>query len=216
MEFPRQEYWSWLSFPAPGYLPNAGIEPMPPAMAGGFLFLTTEPLRSPCMCIPDQMCVHTYTESGRSAGLILHPQLHNVLFSHFHNISHFTTQGHTMQDTGHPLTNGAPNGFCHLFGWLNAPGTKPSALHTSSCLVTQQPLKKALWWGNWGLWKITCSHTPGMGQLVHQTKMPGLFNNRHPHPTPPACHGGRNSDSRWCTESQATETYVSFLLKVRR
>ena len=25
--FPRQEYWSGLSFPSPGHLPNPGIEP---------------------------------------------------------------------------------------------------------------------------------------------------------------------------------------------
>ena len=38
--FPRQEYWSGLSFPSPGDLPNPGIEPMSPALAGGFF--TTE------------------------------------------------------------------------------------------------------------------------------------------------------------------------------
>ena len=31
MEFPRQEYWSGLSFPTPGDLPNPGIEPVSPA-----------------------------------------------------------------------------------------------------------------------------------------------------------------------------------------
>ena len=38
---PRQEYWSGLPFPSPGDLPNLGIEPMSPAVAGGFF--TTEP-----------------------------------------------------------------------------------------------------------------------------------------------------------------------------
>ena len=36
---PRQEYWSGLTFPSPGYLPDPGIEPasLPsPALAGGF------------------------------------------------------------------------------------------------------------------------------------------------------------------------------------
>ena len=42
MGFPRQEYWSGLPFPSPGYLPNPGIEPVPPALAGGFF--TAEPL----------------------------------------------------------------------------------------------------------------------------------------------------------------------------
>ena len=31
MEFSRQEYWSGLSFPSPGDLPNPGIEPRSPA-----------------------------------------------------------------------------------------------------------------------------------------------------------------------------------------
>ena len=34
--FPRQVYWSRLLFPTPGDLPNPGIEPMSPALAGGF------------------------------------------------------------------------------------------------------------------------------------------------------------------------------------
>ena len=36
MGFPRQEYWSGLLCPSPGDLPNPGIEPMFPALAGGF------------------------------------------------------------------------------------------------------------------------------------------------------------------------------------
>ena len=34
--FPRQEYWSGLPFPSPVYLPNPGIEPISPALAGRF------------------------------------------------------------------------------------------------------------------------------------------------------------------------------------
>ena len=30
MEFSRQEYWSGLPFPSPGYLPNPGIDPGSP------------------------------------------------------------------------------------------------------------------------------------------------------------------------------------------
>ena len=46
--FCRQEHWSGLPFPPPGYFPNAGIQPispMSPALAGGFL--TTEPPGKP-------------------------------------------------------------------------------------------------------------------------------------------------------------------------
>ena len=42
MGFPRQEYWSGLPFPSPGDLPNLGIEPASPTLAGEFF--TTEPL----------------------------------------------------------------------------------------------------------------------------------------------------------------------------
>ena len=41
MGFFRQEYWSGLPFPSPGDLPNPGIKPVFPALAGGFF--TTEP-----------------------------------------------------------------------------------------------------------------------------------------------------------------------------
>jgi len=42
MEFPRQEYWSGLSFPSPGDSPYLGIELVSPSLAGGFF--TSEPL----------------------------------------------------------------------------------------------------------------------------------------------------------------------------
>ena len=40
MGFPRQEYWSGLPFPPPRDLPDPGIKPMSPALAGEFF--TTE------------------------------------------------------------------------------------------------------------------------------------------------------------------------------
>ena len=43
--FPRQEYWSGLSFFPPGDLPHLRINPVSPALAGGFF--TTEPLGKP-------------------------------------------------------------------------------------------------------------------------------------------------------------------------
>ena len=42
MEFPRQESWSGLPFPFLGDLPDPGIEPGSPALAGSFF--TTKPL----------------------------------------------------------------------------------------------------------------------------------------------------------------------------
>jgi len=43
--FPRQEYWSQLPFPSTGELPEPGIKPASPALAGRFY--TTEPSGSP-------------------------------------------------------------------------------------------------------------------------------------------------------------------------
>ena len=48
VEFPRQENWSGLPCPSPGYLPNSGIRPASPvvsALAGKFF--TTEPQGKP-------------------------------------------------------------------------------------------------------------------------------------------------------------------------
>ena len=42
MGFSRQEDWNGLTFPPPGDLPNPGIEPSSPALAGGF-FITEPP-----------------------------------------------------------------------------------------------------------------------------------------------------------------------------
>ena len=41
MGFPRQKYWSGLPFPSPGDFHSPWIEPVSPALAGGFF--TTEP-----------------------------------------------------------------------------------------------------------------------------------------------------------------------------
>ena len=41
MGFPRQEYWNGLPFPIPGDLPNPGIEPASPALAGRFFIIGT-------------------------------------------------------------------------------------------------------------------------------------------------------------------------------
>ena len=42
MDFSRQEYWSRVPFPFPGYFSNPGIEPVSPALAGRF-FTTESP-----------------------------------------------------------------------------------------------------------------------------------------------------------------------------
>ena len=50
--FPRQEYWNGLPFPAPGVLPDPGIESLCPALAGGF-FATWEALKTINSTLPN-------------------------------------------------------------------------------------------------------------------------------------------------------------------
>ena len=52
--FPRQEYCSELSFPSPTDLPNPGIEPLSPGLAGGFFI--TEPSGKPILSIVVCIC----------------------------------------------------------------------------------------------------------------------------------------------------------------
>ena len=47
MGFSRPDYWNGLPFASPGDLPDPGIKPTSPALAGGFF--TTEPLGKPCL-----------------------------------------------------------------------------------------------------------------------------------------------------------------------
>ena len=47
MGFSRQEYWTGFPLPPPGNLPDPGMEHASVTLAGGFFFLTIEPLGKP-------------------------------------------------------------------------------------------------------------------------------------------------------------------------
>ena len=47
MEFSRQEYWSGLLFPIPGYLPDSGIESGSPALQAVYHPLIAQLLKNP-------------------------------------------------------------------------------------------------------------------------------------------------------------------------
>ena len=80
--FFRQEYWSGLPFPSPGDLPDPGIKPKSPAVAGGSF--TTEPLRKPTTQlrhpqIPKMKLKNSVQLNLQSAGVPLIPfQVINV------------------------------------------------------------------------------------------------------------------------------------------
>ena len=79
MGFSRQEYWSGLPCPSPGYLPNPGVEPasfMSPALAGGF-FTTSTSLGSPLIyqileySVPRYLSkIHVHTTLGYRLGYV--------------------------------------------------------------------------------------------------------------------------------------------------
>ena len=62
MGFSRQEYWSGLPFPAPGHLPNPGIESRSPALQADAL--TSEPPGKPTIIVtrkmPNNFFKHNY------------------------------------------------------------------------------------------------------------------------------------------------------------
>ena len=68
MGFPRQEYWNGLPFPTQMDLPNPEIEPVSPALAGGFF--TTEPLGKPNLVKPVENNLAPATFGQRSNSLI--------------------------------------------------------------------------------------------------------------------------------------------------
>ena len=79
MEFSRQGYWSGLSFPSPGDLPDPGIEPVSPALAGKLL--TIEPPEKPKKVFSETQ--NSYKNSDLSlkekkkkslSGFLVHPK----------------------------------------------------------------------------------------------------------------------------------------------
>ena len=60
MAFSRQEYWNGFPFPPPGDLPDPGIQPESPALAGGFF--TTVPPGKPILVVKVKLlsCVRLF------------------------------------------------------------------------------------------------------------------------------------------------------------
>ena len=55
MEFSRQEYWRGLPSPTPGDLSDPRVEPVSPALTGGF-FITVPP-RKPTKRVNSSLCL---------------------------------------------------------------------------------------------------------------------------------------------------------------
>ena len=86
--FSRQDYWSGLSFPPPGNLPNPGIKPGSPTLQADSL--PSEPPEKPCATLLSHRFPHASTDLVQSL-----PPLF-FLFTHLPQIYHPRTSAHTV------------------------------------------------------------------------------------------------------------------------
>ena len=84
MGLSRQEYWRGVPFPSPGDLPNPGIEPESPALAGGFF--TTEPPRKPHSHIKIRW-LNYYTFIRQTIRLIKNLPMNKYIMTRTHSIT---------------------------------------------------------------------------------------------------------------------------------
>ena len=90
MEFSREEQWSGSPFSSPGDLPNPGIEPRSPVLAGRFF--TTEPPEKPLYpCLP-----FYFTESSKCS-FSNYPCINPYIYPSVHPPAHTSTH----PSTGH-------------------------------------------------------------------------------------------------------------------
>ena len=92
MGFPRQEYWSGLSFPSLGDLPHPGIKPWSPALQADSL--SSEPPRKPQMPWSAQMLDKLIVIEDRPTLLLC-----DLSFKYFH---YFVAMSHGLRDLSTP------------------------------------------------------------------------------------------------------------------
>ena len=66
MAFSRQEYCSEVPFPLPGHLPDPGIKPASPALAGGF-FITSATWEAPAESVEKRDSESMASDEGKKA-----------------------------------------------------------------------------------------------------------------------------------------------------
>lgn len=114
-------------------------------------------------CIHMHAHTHTHThELGRLAGFTLHPQLNNVLCSHFHNSGHFTTPRTCYAGCRPSPYQWNTQCSCHLFGCQVLHQMLLTHYLVYSCNNPRIRLTDEETEACGSQW--TCSYTPGMGQ----------------------------------------------------
>ena len=106
MGFPRQEYCSGLPFPSPGDLPNPGIKPTSPALAGRYFTISHQGSPKDTDSVQfssvTQSCLTLCNPMNRSTpGLPVHHQLPEFTQTHVHRVS-------DAIQPSHPLSSPSP------------------------------------------------------------------------------------------------------------
>ena len=110
MGFSRQEYWSGLLCPPPGYLSDPGIRPasfMSPELAGRF-FTTSTTWEAQLMLLSSvtQSCPTLCNPMNRSTpGLPIHHQLPEFTQTHIHRVSDAIQPSHPLLCPSPPAPN---------------------------------------------------------------------------------------------------------------
>ena len=102
--FSRQEYWSALPFPSPGYLPNTGIKPKYPALHADSLpykpimevQFSSVAQSCPTLCNPMNRCM---------PGLPVHHKLPEFTQTHVHRVSDAIQPSHPLASPSPPAPN---------------------------------------------------------------------------------------------------------------
>ena len=132
--FPRQEYWSGLPFPSPGDLPDPGIKPTSPALAGGF-FITESPGKPHKSC---STLVFTIEKNPHVSGP-LHVQTYVVQWYQFSSVAQMcpTLWPHWLQHTRLPSPSPTPGAYSNSCpsSWWCYPTISSSVFPFSSCLL---------------------------------------------------------------------------------
>ena len=89
MGFSREEYWSGLPFPPPGLLPDPGVEPRSPALAGRFFTVWATREAWPLWSLSE-------LHFGLSGGVFLGPRRFTSVPAHIHIHSLSRSQGEQM------------------------------------------------------------------------------------------------------------------------
>ena len=107
--FPRQEYWSGLSLPTPGGLPDPRMEPLSPAWQADSLPLSTweaGPLHSAQFSSVAQSCLTLCDPMNRSTpGLSVHHQLPEFTQTHAHQVGDAIQPSHPLLSSSPPAPN---------------------------------------------------------------------------------------------------------------